>query len=147
MYTEYGGQSLFERLCPRTMLWASLELAREAARRVDAAARKRDTHRILSLFHFGFDLDEAISDRLAFHKRSLTPPEEVFPEFAAVTSTWDRAAFETWASQGERPNLTKEPVGRRLTGSPPDDPAVLSRLFVRSLVPLAKEYPCPHVRS
>ncbi len=147
MYSEFGGHSLFERLCPRTKLWASLELAREAARRTDAAARKQDSRRVLSLFHLGFDLDEAVSDRLALHKRSLKPPEHVFPEFAEVTSTWDRAAFEKWASRVELPKFTKEPVGRRLTSPPPDNPAALARLFVRSLIPLADEYPCPHVRS
>ena len=147
MYSEFGGHDLFRRLCPRTTKWAALEIAREAARRTDAAARKRDARRVLSLFHLGFDLDEALADRLAFHKRSGKSPEEVFPEFAALTSEWDQAAFEKWASQGERPNLTKEPAGRRLTSPPAEDPAELSRQFVRALVPIADEYPCPHLRS
>jgi len=147
MYSEFGGQDLFRRLCPRTRLWAALEIAREAARRADAASRKRDARQVLSLYPLGFDLDEALADLLAIHKRSGKVPEEVFPQFAALTSAWDPAAFEAWASQGERPNLAKEPAGRRLTSPRPENPAELSRQFVRSLLPLSEEYPCPHMRN
>lgn len=147
MYSEYGGQDLFRRLAPRTALWAALEVAREAARRTDAAARKHDKHRLLSLFYLGFDLDEALADRLATHKRSGKSPEQVFPEFAELTARWDAAKFEQWAKQGSRPKTEKEPAGRRLTSPAPDDPAELAQRFVHALVPLAAEYPCPHTRS
>ena len=147
MYSEFGGQALFARLTPRTARWAALEVAREAARRIDLAARKHDARRLISLFHFGFDLDEALADRLAVHKRSGQSPEQVFPEFAELTPRWDPARFQAWAKHGTPPKLATEPAGRRLVGAPPADSAELARLFVRALVPLPADYPCPHIRS
>ncbi len=148
MVSEFGGHDLFARLAPRTAHWAALEVAREAARRTDASARKKDARRLLSLFHFGFDVDEAVADRLASHKRSGKSPAEVFPEFAMTAGAWDRAVFEEWARQGPAPRLATEPTGRRLISPPSvEDHAALARQFVRALVPLGEQYPCPHIRG
>ena len=43
MVSEFGGHALFARLTPRTAQWAALEVAREAARRTDAAARAKSS--------------------------------------------------------------------------------------------------------
>ena len=73
---EAAGGDLFARLVPRTAAWAGLELAREAAKRVDAAAREKlaTPDDWVSLYHFGFQLDEALNDRLAHHKRLGAAP-------------------------------------------------------------------------
>jgi hypothetical protein len=67
MVSEFGGHALFARLTPRTAQWAALEVAREAARRTDAAARAKDANpdRLRSLFSLGFAVDEQLADRLA----------------------------------------------------------------------------------
>lgn len=79
---------------PRTAKWAALEVAREAARRTDAAARGRDANpaRLRSLFSLGFAVDERLADRLVFHKRSEDPPEVVLPELGTLLARWDRDA-------------------------------------------------------
>src|SRR3990167_3395844 len=68
---DAGGGDLLRRLAPRTHAWASLEAAREAARRVDEKARKKmaDPDAMRTLFFLGFDLDEQLNDRLAALKR------------------------------------------------------------------------------
>jgi hypothetical protein len=57
---ETGAGDLLSRLTPRTQEWAALEAVREAARSVDERTRRRSAtpDRILTLFHFGFELDE-----------------------------------------------------------------------------------------
>lgn len=147
MVSEYGGLDFFARLTPRTAQWAALEVAREAARRIDAAARRRDANpdRLHSLFFLGFELDEQLADRLAHHKRSGKTPAEALPELGALMPTWDRDVFAAWAKRGTAPRTANEPTGRRLT-SVPDDPVEIARRLVHALFPLTDSYPCPHVR-
>lgn len=148
MVSEFGGLDYFARLTPRTAKWAALEVAREAARRVDAAARSRDANpdRLRSLFAFGFEADEQIADRLMFHKHSGLSPEEALPELASLFAKWDRDAFATWAKRGLSTKTSNEPSGRRLTSPTPDDPVEIAQRLVSVLVPLTASYPCPHVR-
>jgi hypothetical protein len=56
LVSEYGGEDLFHRLLPNTWRWAVLQGAREAARRTDMEARRRDhaPDRIVSLFSLSF---------------------------------------------------------------------------------------------
>jgi len=76
-----GGGDLLARLAPRTHVWASLELVREAARRVDAKARTKHgtPDKMRSIFFLGFEMDEKIADRLAELKRRGGSPEDVLP--------------------------------------------------------------------
>lgn len=149
MVSEFGGHALFARLTPRTARWAALEVAREAARRTDAAARGRDANpdRLRSLFSMGFAVDEQLADRLALHKRSEDPPEVALPELGTLLARWDRDAFAAWATRGPKPNTANEPSGRRLTSAMPDDPVEVGRRLVHALVPFSDSYPCPHVRN
>ena len=149
MVSEFGGHALFARLAPRTARWAALEVAREAARRTDAAARAKDANpdRLRSLFSLGFAVDEQLADRLALHKRSGEPPEVVLPELGALMARWDRDAFTAWARQGTGSNTANDPSGRRLTSALPDDPVEVARRLVHALVPFTASYPCPHVRN
>jgi len=149
MVSEYGGHALLARLTPRTAPWAAFEVAREAARRTDAAARARDADpdRLRSLFSLGYAVDEQLADRLALHKRSGEPPAAVLPELGALTARWDRDAFTAWARSGPASNTANDPSGRRLTSALPDDPVEVARRLVHALVPLTDSYPCPHVRN
>src|SRR3954447_16703041 len=64
--SEFGGEDLFRRLLPNTWRWATLQGAREAARRRDADIRSRDhdPDRILSLYRLGLEADERLDERL-----------------------------------------------------------------------------------
>jgi hypothetical protein len=148
MVSEYGGLDFFARLTPRTAPWAALEVAREAARRTDAAARSRDANpdRLRSLFSFGFEIDEQLADRLAFHKRSGKSPEQALPELGKLLAHWDPDEFAAWAKSGPAAKTANEPTGRRLTSAIPDDPVEIARRLVHALFPLTDSYPCPHVR-
>jgi hypothetical protein len=149
MVSEFGGHALFARLTPRTAQWAALEVAREAARRTDAAARAKDANpdRLRSLFSLGFAVDEQLADRLAYHKRSGEPPEACLPELGALLARWDRDAFAAWARRGPGSNTANEPSGRRLISAMPEDPVEVARRLVHALVPFTDSYPCPHVRN
>ncbi|MCA9653655.1 MAG: BREX-6 system BrxE protein [Myxococcales bacterium] len=81
MVSKYGGLALMEQLTPRTGAWAVLQVALEAARRVDGRSRTRDASpdQLVSLFHLGLPLDELLGDRLREHKGRGLPPTEVLP--------------------------------------------------------------------
>jgi hypothetical protein len=150
MISRYGGLALLDQLAPRTARWAAFEAAREAARRVDDEARSRDADpdRLLSLFRFGFGVDEQLHDRLLEHKRRAAPIDAALPELAALVQQWDRDRFAAWAKDGgERPNIVRDPGGRRLTGAPPADAVQLARRLTHALLPLAEAYPFPHYRD
>jgi hypothetical protein len=63
---EFAGEDLFQRLMPHTWRWAVLEAARLAAKRVDVRSRERtaDADQLVSLFRFGFALDEHLDERV-----------------------------------------------------------------------------------
>lgn len=65
---------------------ATLQAVREAARRTDEAlpSRDADKDRILSLYRFGFELDERIEDRLSELKRAFADPLAALSGLAEV---------------------------------------------------------------
>jgi hypothetical protein len=146
MVSEYGGLDFFTRVTPRTAPWAALEIAREAARRIDETTRGHDANpdRLHSLFHFGFATDEQLGDRLAHHKRSGLSPQDALPDLPDLTR-WDADAFAAWAKRGGTSRTANEPSGRRLTGKF-EDPVELAKALAAALVPFTSAYPCPHVR-
>lgn len=146
--SEYGGEDLFERLLPSTWRWASLQGAREAARRVDAELRHRDHEpdRIISLFSLGFELDERIEERLADLKRSSRAPDEALPGLAVTDDAWHPDNFWDWVAGHGEAGGTVSPVGRRLSGSPPATLGQLVSRLVAGLAPAAESYPLPHFR-
>jgi hypothetical protein len=149
MVSKYGGLALFQQLTPRSAHWAALEAAREAARRVDEKARSKDAEpdRLVSLFRFGFEIDEQLQDRLVDHKRRGKALEAALPQLARLVRVWDRDQLVAWAKEGDKPNAVNEPSGRRLTGTPPVDPVQTARRLTHALVPLAEAYPFPHYRD
>jgi len=147
--SEYGGEDLFQRLLPRTWRWATLQSAREAARRRDAEARAKDhdPDRILSLFRLGFEVDELLDERLQQLKASGTEPLAALPALCEVVSDrWRPDKFLTWVrAHGDSETVTA-PVGRRLKGEPPESLTLQVRRLVAALAPLGGEYPLPHYR-
>lgn len=141
-----GGGDLFARLVPRTARWASLSLVREAARRVDEAARDKlgDADRIWSLFRFGFALDEQLDDRLAQHRTSLAEPEAVLGPHFLVGKLAGREAIASFLQSLGTPKVDIVPNGRRLRASALD-PVEAARLLAAALLPLGPEYPLPHL--
>lgn len=142
---EAAGGDLFRRLLPRTAAWAGLQLAREAALRVDAAARVKLAlaDRTWTLFHFGFEVDEALQERLEHHKRQGHEPKSVLHNGWAIRERWDRGEFEAFL-KGLGPAKVKEaPFGRRLTLAE-STPEAAARALAAALLPLSESYPLPH---
>lgn len=140
-----AGGDLFTRLVPRTALWAGLELAREAALRVDRAGRQRlaQPDGVWTLFHFGFELDEALGSRLSYHKRQGAEPAQTFADALGIQPTWDLAAFERYLERFEAVSWEESPAGRRLKRLPPE-PSKAAQILARALLPLGAAYPLPH---
>ena len=141
---EAGGGDFLARLLPQTHAWASLEGAREAARRTDAKARGKmaDPDKMRTVYFLGFELDEQVGDRLAAHKRSGRPPAEVLPLPVPLTAEFSKDALVK-ALQGGDVAFTKVPNGRQMKGKQPDAPDLLVKRLAAALVPLAEQYPLP----
>ena len=141
-----GGGDLFTRLLPRTGAWAGFELARLAARRVEAAALARIARRdeCWTLFHLGFAVDEALADRLAYHRRHQHVPAEVFGKRLLAAGAWSADAFAAHLAGVEAPKVEVTPGGR-LVHAKPASAAEAVPLLGAALLPLVKEYPLPHI--
>jgi hypothetical protein len=128
-----GGGDLFARLVPRTAAWASLILVREAARRVDAVARDQlgRSDRLVTLFHWGFVVDEQLADRLAWHRREGREPEQAFGDGFLVGKPW---------------SMEITPGGREVQAVKARG-VELARLLAAALVPLPPKYPLPYVEG
>jgi hypothetical protein len=147
--SEYGGEDLFQRLLPRTWRWATLQGAREAARRRDAEARQKDhdPDGLLSIFRLGFAIDERLDERFHELKASEKNPLEALPALGEVIGDdWRAERFARWISAHGKPDTATAPVGRKLKGEPPESPAVLVEKLVAALAPLGDHYPLPHFR-
>jgi hypothetical protein len=143
---EFGGEDLFARLMPRTWKWAVLEAARIAARIVDGEARSHaaDGDRLISLFHFGFELDEQLDDRLAELKRSEREPVEALPRLATVRQPWNADAFHASLRDLGPAATTPSSIGRRLKGVMPESRVEAARQLAAAMVPPGDRYPAPH---
>jgi hypothetical protein len=146
LISEFGGEDLFRRLLPATWAWATLEGAREAARRRDAELRRDDSapDKVLSLFNLGFELDERLDERLASLKSSHRTPDEALPGLAFIRSDWRPDRFLAWLDGPA--DFTPTSIGRRLKGTPPTDLDPLIRKLLAALAPLSDAYPLPHYR-
>lgn len=145
---EFGGEDLFKRLTPRTWKWAVLEAARVAARNVDADARSQaaDGDQLLSLFHFGFVIDEQLDDRLSELKRSTPDPIEALPGLGTTARSWDPAAFMKDLSSLGPATVTGSSVGRRLKADMPPDHLEAARMLAAAMSPSSDRYPAPHFK-
>jgi hypothetical protein len=156
-----GGGDFLQRMFPRTHVWAALGSMREAARRADAKAREQTARsdELITLFHFGFEWDEALQERFEHHKRQgveppktddvegekhdARDPKSVFGQHYAVASKFDRAAFEKYlGALAGKVAHESVPGGRHLTGPlPAEDEAAVQ--LARALLPLLPAYPLP----
>jgi hypothetical protein len=141
-----GGGDLFARLVPRTAAWAGFLLAREAARRVEASALARVARRdsLWTLFHFGFELDERLHDRLSHHRRHRHEPAHVFGERLLAKGAWNRGAFEEFLGKKAQPTVESTPSGRQVKAKPASA-VEAARLLAAALVPLERQYALPYV--
>jgi hypothetical protein len=144
---EAGGD-LFARVLPRTAPWASLALVRDAARRVDEAAREKLARgdAVWSLFHLGYSVDEQLADRLAQHRHRRRPPPEVLGARFLVGRPWSKDAFESMLAGLGKPKVQITLAGRRLdvTASSPVEAAAL---LAAALLPLSASYPLPFIEG
>jgi len=149
LVSEFGGEDLFKRLLPTTWSWAVLQGVREAASRLDAElrAQSHDADELITLFSFGFSIDERLEDRFQHHKLSGEAPTVALPGLTSiVTEHWNRESFEDWAKGHGKVTVEKLPVGRRLRGDVPESLELLAKNLVAGLAPLSNEYPMPHYR-
>jgi hypothetical protein len=153
LVSEYGGEDLLKWLLPRTWLWAMLQAVREAARRKDEELRAKasDPDQLVTLYRFGFELDEQIEERLQFHKRSGLPPVEALPALAEVLGStlhqsWDKDQFQGWVEAHGPVQAEAVPTGRLLKGAMPAGLDRRVAQLVAALAPLADSYPLPHFR-
>ena len=143
-----GGGDLFARLTPRTGVWASLALVRAAARRVDSTARESVAHgdALWTPFHFGFDIDEQLDDRMAYHRSHERSPAEVLGSRYLVERPWSKAGLEVLLKALGAPAVTETPAGRQITTSVVA-PAHAASLLFAALLPLGATYPLPHIEA
>ncbi len=144
---EYGGYDLLARMAPRTAAWAQYELARKAARTVDARGldKQADAENIRTLFHQGPALDMELAERLLEHKKSESNPVETLPGLGITQEDWDPETFATYLrGLGEPRNFVNEPFGKRLTGDAPDEPVTRTRTLAQGLLPLSDTFPRPY---
>ncbi|MGH7635053.1 MAG: BREX-6 system BrxE protein [Gemmatimonadaceae bacterium] len=143
-----GGGDLFSRLVPKTAPWASLVLVREAARRVDEAARRKMARAdaVWTLFHLGFAVDEQLAERLSFHRRHRDDPAVALGAAYVADRPWSRASFETLLGGLGQAKVERSPAGRRLTVKACAAPE-LAPLLAGALLPVTAEYPVPFVEA
>ena len=149
LVSEFGGQDLFSRLLPSTGAWAVYQGVREAAARRDAELRSQahDADELLTLYSFGFAIDERLEDRFQFLKRSGATPLEALPELTSVVAgDWNRDVFEDWAKGHGKATVETVPVGRRLRGDVPESVELTAKNLLAALAPLSDEYSMPHYR-
>ncbi len=153
LVSEFGGEDLLRRLLPRTWPWAMLQAVREAARRKDEALRAKasDPDQLVTLYRFGFELDEQIEERLQAHKRAGLSPVEALPGLEEVLGStlqqpWDRAQFLQWLEAHGPVQAEAVPTGRQLKGAVPAGLDRRVAQLVAALAPLADSYPLPHFR-
>ncbi len=147
--SEMGGEDLFQQLLPVTWQWATLQAARAAAMRCDAALRARDhaPDAILTLYAQGFVVDELAEERLQALKRSGGPPASALPGLTDLIQTqWDRDRFIDWLDSFGAVDSAPTPIGRLIKGPVPEGLDQRARQLVGALNPLADTYPLPHYR-
>ena len=153
LVSEFGGEDLLRRLLPKTYPWAMLQAVREAARRKDQELRAKasDPDQLVTLYRFGFELDEQIEERLQAHKRSGRSPLEALPGLvevlgASLHEPWSRPQFEKWVEAHSPVQTDAVPTGRLLKGAPPAGLDRAVQQLVAGLAPLGDGYPLPHFR-
>ncbi|RKH44287.1 BREX-6 system BrxE protein [Corallococcus sicarius] len=132
-----GGGDLWSRLLPRTHRWAGLDAARRAARLVDENLRAQSGRAddMLTLFHFGFALDEALDERLAHHKLEAHSPVEALPLLQVTGAPFKREALlAQLLSPGLDVAYKVAPGGRQLKDHDGEGPVFKARRLACALL-------------
>ncbi|MBW4670330.1 MAG: BREX-6 system BrxE protein [Cyanomargarita calcarea GSE-NOS-MK-12-04C] len=145
---EYGGGDLFARLLPKTSKWASLEAVRQAAIQVDRRKRQSMTQPdyVRTIFFWGYDVDEQLAQRLAFHKSSGENP------LVALEKDISLDIYKSF-SQSEFEEAIRIPVdflvvpnGREIVGDMLSSLEESAKKLAAALLPLSESYPMPFYR-
>lgn len=142
---ELGGGDLFQRLFPKSHLWASLEMVRKVAIHADKLARMRAANpdQIRTLFHWGYEIDESLRQRLRELKFLGLPPTSVLPFPAALYEPFSKAEFERAIAYDPKVNFEITPIGRAIAGVMPQELDLCALILASALLPLASTYPMP----
>lgn len=136
-----SGGDFIQRLAPRTHAWASLEAVREAARLADQKARQRlagpDSAR--TLYFWGFEIDELLSDRIRERKMAL----DQAPDQGEFNREQLEREFKALAPEA---GFIVQSSGRQIRGAQPEDPVQAARTLVSCLTPFSDAYPTPFFR-
>jgi hypothetical protein len=144
-----GGGDLLQRLLPKTHQWASLSAVRLAAVQVDRQMRLElaNSDAVRTLFFWGFEIDEALSDRLADHKRLSANIHELLTLPMDFEADFSASDFENAIRiPGQQADFKVLPSGRELLGSLPESLELRAQKLVAALLPLAEKYPMPFYR-
>lgn len=147
---DEAGGDLWKRLLPRTHRWAGLDAARRAAYLTDERLRRpaKNADSQMTLFHFGFEIDEALAERLAHHVLEARNPAEVLPHLSALGSRFDRATLAKALAADDLDASFKVVAGGRQLKKVANEtiPARALRLATALLSdPVAPAYPVPFV--
>lgn len=136
-----SGGDFVARLARRSGAWAGLQAVREAARQADHKLRLRlaDPDKVRTLFFWGFELDEQLSDRLRERKWA----EGEAPALASFERDQLEREFKALAPAAA---YTIQASGRQMSGAMPEDPLRAAQMLVAALAPLGESYPMPFFR-
>lgn len=137
-----AGLDLLHRLAPRTAALAGWELVRAAAIATDAERRvsQAERDRMVTLFHLGVELDEALADRL----REIKMSGGTIAGLPSADAPFDRAAFAARLSALGAVDTEPRASGRRVKGPLPVEPQERAQRLAAALVPLVDHYPLPY---
>jgi hypothetical protein len=147
---EGGGGDFLLRLLPKTHQWAALSAVRQAAIQVDRQMRLESSNpdSLRTLFFWGFDVDEKLSERLADHKRSGITVGEVMPKLSNLQKTFSMDEFKiVLQSKQQQVKFNILPSGREVLGTIPDALDQRAEMLMSALCPLAERYPMPFYRT
>jgi hypothetical protein len=156
LISEYGGGDFFKELAPSSWKWLCFKAAREVARRKDNELRRRASQpdEVYTLYHFGYEIDEQLTQRLDELIHHQHPVETLLQKSHFYTSVpeeedWAQEKFEAWLKGLVDATTNIESVGRVMSGPDremPGQPLVRAKKLARALLPLSDEYPLPHYR-
>ena len=147
---EYGGGDLFARLLPKTSKWASLEAVRQAAIQVERRKRQEmaQPDGVRTIFFWGYDVDEQLNERLAFHKSSGEEPLAALSDISLdIYKSFSQEEFEeAIRTPNRKVDIMVVPNGREIVGDMLQALEESAKKLADALLPLAESYPMPFYR-
>ncbi|MBV6626174.1 MAG: BREX-6 system BrxE protein [Rivularia sp. (in: Bacteria)] len=152
---EYGGGDLFARLLPKTCKWASLEAVRQAAIEVDRRKRQEmvQPDEVRTIFFWGYDVDEQLNERLAFHKSSGEEPNCALSDisvniFETSNQPFSREEFEEVIRiPNQKVEVVIVPNGREIVGDMLQGLEESAKKLAAALLPVVESYPALSTRT